>query len=186
VKLKTLGNMIKVDLACGHNKCGEDWIGVDKVVTPDVNIVHNLNIYPWPFEDNSVDEVNCSHYIEHIPHDVNNGKDLDGLIQFMNELYRILKPGGKATITAPYYTSIRTYGDPTHCRAICDWTFLYYNTEWRKANKLEHMGITCDFDATYDYYISEEMSLRAETVRNKAFTENWNAVNDIITKLVKR
>lgn len=178
--------MIKLDLACGNNKIGEDWVGIDIAETPSVNIVHDLNKYPWPFEDNSVDEIYCANYIEHIPHDVQNGNKLDGLIQFMNETHRILKPEGKMTLVAPYYTSIRAYGDPTHVRSICDWTFLYYNAQWRKENKLEHMGITCDFNTTYDYHISEEMSLRAEPVRNKAFLENWNAVDDIIAHLVKR
>lgn len=209
VKLIKCGNMnkkIKVDLACGNNKHGDDWIGVDIVETPSVDIVHNLNQYPWPFESNSVDEVHCSHYIEHIPHDVDIYKLIlkseslehlqqlvrekekspsDGLIKFMNELGRILKPSGKATIIAPYYSSIRAYGDPTHTRSICDWTFFYYNKEWRDTNKLNHYGITCDFDTTFDYHISEDMSLRSEQVRNKAFLENWNAVEDIMAKLIK-
>jgi len=176
---------IRIDLACGNNKI-EGFIGIDVEETPAVDIVHDLNKYPWPFDDNSVDEIHCSHYIEHIPHDIKGEDKRDGLIQFMDECYRVLKPGSKLTIIAPYYTSIRAYGDPTHCRQICDWTFFYYNKQWRNINKLSHYNIKCDFDAEYDYHISEEMSLRSEQVRNKAFLENWNSVEDIIVRLIKR
>jgi len=177
--------MVKIDLACGDNK-KEGFLGVDVAETSSVDIIHDLNQYPWPFEDNSVDEINCSHYVEHIPHDAKNGNKLDGLIQFMNEVYRILKPEGKATIIAPYYTSVRAYGDPTHQRSICDWTFYYYNKEWRKVNKLEHMGITCNFDATFSYLITNELTLRSEEIRNKAFKHDWNAIDDMVAELVKK
>jgi hypothetical protein len=178
--------VVKVDLACGNRKHSEDCIGLDCSAETDANIVWDLNQYPWPLEDNSVDEVFCNHYIEHIPHDAQNGNKTDGFIQFMNEVYRILKPTCKANFVAPYYTSVRAYGDPTHCRQICDWTFLYYNKEWRDNNKLSHYGITADFDIHYSYSINEEMSLRSEPVRNKAFRENWNAVEDIIVEVTKR
>lgn len=202
---------IKVDLACGDNKHGEDWIGVDIAQTSAVDIQHDLNHYPWPFEDESVDEIHCSHYIEHIPHDsrvldlfrmilrsenldslkdeisryMDEDKPSEGLINFMNECYRILKPEGKISLIAPYYSSIRAYGDPTHQRFICDWTFYYYNKQWRELNKLEHYGIIADFDVKYDFHISEEMSLKSEEVRNEAFLRYWNTVDDIMVKLKK-
>jgi len=180
-------NKIKLDLACGGSeKNGEDYIGVDISDELETDITLDLNQYPWPFENDSIDEIFCRNYIEHIPHDLNNGNKLDGLIQFMNELYRILKPSGKAVIIAPYCTSIRAYGDPTHLRFISDWTFYYYNKSWRELNKLGHMGITTNFDIIYSYNISEEMSLRSEVVRNKAFLENWNAIDEIIVDLIKR
>jgi len=181
---KSKYNRLELDLACGSSK-KEDSIGVDISDEIGVDIIWDLNQYPWPFEDNSIDSIHCSHYVEHIPHNINNGDKRDGLIQFMNELYRILKPEGKVTIIAPYYTSIRAYGDPTHQRFICDWTFLYYNKEWRDSNKLSHYGIIANFDSIINYHISEEMSLRSEQVRNKAFMENWNAVDDIMVELTK-
>jgi predicted SAM-dependent methyltransferase len=176
----------KVDLACGQNKKGEDWIGVDISKNSCVDIVHDLNKYPWPFEDNSVDEIHCSHYVEHIPHDIESEDKRDGLIQFMDEVYRILKPGGKMTIIAPYYTSIRAFGDPTHRRFICDWTFYYYSKEWRDNNKLDHYGIKSDFDITLEYYITNELTLKSEEIRNRAFKHDWNAIDDIIAKLIKK
>ena len=95
--------LVRVNLACGQTK-EPGWIGVDIAPCEGVDVVHNLNEFPWPFESNSVDEAFVSHYVEHVPLDTPRG---DGLICFMNELHRILRPGGKCTIIAPYYTSMR-------------------------------------------------------------------------------
>lgn len=194
----------KVDLACGSQK-RDGFFGIDIVETKDTDLVYDLNIYPWPLESESVEEAYCSHYIEHIPHDVsvknslinansfedfknNYDKDskLDGFVRFINELYRIMKKGSKATIVAPYYTSVRAFGDPTHTRYIGDFSLYYLNKEWRDLNNLSHYGIVADFDIHYSYHINDEMSLRSEEYRNKAFKEDWNAISDIIIELTKR
>jgi predicted SAM-dependent methyltransferase len=176
---------LKIDLASGNNK-REGFFGIDIATCKGVDCVMDLSKYPWDIKSNSVEEINCSHYIEHIPHDIKNPNDSrDGLIQFMNELYRIMKVGGKATITAPYYTSIRAFGDPTHVRYIGEWSFLYFNQEWLKANNLEHYGIEANFDIKYSYYITNELTLKSEEVRNKAFKNDWNAIDDIIVEMIK-
>lgn len=54
----------KIDLACGQST-REGFEGVD--IWPGAQHVIDLQRYPWPFEDESVLEFNCSHYIEHIP-----------------------------------------------------------------------------------------------------------------------
>src|SRR3989304_5178249 len=89
---------VKLDLACG-NRRAEGFVGVDKEPLKGVDFVQDLESYPYPFEDNSVDVINCSHYVEHT-------KDL---IKFMNEIHRILKPGGTMNIVAPYYSSCRAW-----------------------------------------------------------------------------
>ena len=176
---------IKIDLACGNAK-REGFTGVDYVKTDSTDIVHDLTQYPWPFEDNSVDEINCSHYIEHIPHDIKNGDDRDGLIQFMDEVYRILKPDAKAHITAPYYKSERAFGDPTHKRYIGDLSFPYYNKQWRDVNGLSHYGINCNFDIRLSYHIDNELTLKSEVIRNECFKKDWNDINDIIVEMTKK
>ncbi len=179
--------IINLNLACG-NVPKEGFIGVDIVDTDSTDIVHDLNQYPWPFEDNSVDEIYCYHYIEHITHVINSlssADNRDGLIQFMDEIYRILKPKGKVTIIAPYYKSGRAFGDPTHVRHIGDLSFHYYNKEWRDNNKLSHYGIVCNFDITFSYFITNDLTLKAEEIRNKAFKNDWDAIDDIIAELIK-
>jgi len=197
-------NELKIDLACGDRK-KEGFCGIDIAKTSSIDYAMDLNKYPWDIESNSAEEIYCSHYVEHIPHDILNIRTLvnesntfedfknkvnqvdrkDGFIQFMNELYRIMKVGGKVTIICPYYTSIRAFGDPTHIRYIGEWSFYYLSKDWMEANKLQHYGIEANFSMTYSYYITNELTLKSEEVRNNAFKHYWNAIDDIIVELIK-
>jgi predicted SAM-dependent methyltransferase len=56
---------------------------------------------PWPWPDNSVDEILAFDVFEHLPNKR----------QTINELYRVLKPGGIARIQVPHATE----GDGGHC-----------------------------------------------------------------------
>lgn len=166
---------IKLDIACGNNK-QDGFIGIDKVKTDKTDVVMDLEQYPWSFPDNYTDEVNISHYIEHIY----------DLMKFMNELYRIMKPQTTATIVSPYYTSTRAWQDPTHKRAISEASFLYFNKKWREDNKLQHYPITCDFDFTYGYIMYPDFISRAEEYRAFAMRHFWNVVSDLKVILTKR
>jgi SAM-dependent methyltransferase len=166
-------SLFKLDIASGQNK-QEGFIGID--IMPGSDIVHNLNVYPWPIKDDSVDEVVCNHFVEHV---------ID-LIKFMEEIYRIMKVGSKATIVAPYYSSMRCWQDPTHVRAISEASFLYYNKQWRKDNKLDHYPITCDFDFSYGYNINQPWGMKSEEARNFAITHYINVISDVIVTLTKR
>ena len=166
---------VKLNLACGQIKM-DGFTGVDKVKTDAVDVVHDLETFPWPFESGSVDEVHCSHYIEHTA----------DLIAFVDELWRIMKPGARATIIAPYYTSIRAWQDPTHKRPISEMTFMYFNKGWRDANKLDHYSIKSDFDFTYGYQMMPDWANRAEEARVFAMRHYCNVISDIHIVLTKK
>ena len=176
---------VKVNLACVQTRA-DGFLGIDKVKTDATDIVHDLEEYPWPFENNSVDEIACSHYVEHT-------KDL---IKFMDEICRILKSPytnnkgeeikSKATIIAPYYSSIRCWQDPTHIRAISEYSFLYFNKKWRTDNKLDHYGIQSDFDFTYGYQLDPVWANRSEDARVFAIKHYINVILDIHVVLTKR
>lgn len=168
-------NESRLDLACGQNK-QEGYFGIDIFPGENVDAVADLTVFPWPIESNSADEIVCSHYVEHTP----------DLMKFMNEVYRILKPGGKIKIVAPYYNSIRCWQDPTHLRAINEATFMYYNKQWRETNKLDHYPITCDFDFTYGYDMNVAWANRSEEARNFAILHYNNVINDIHVVMTKR
>lgn len=111
---------IMLDIACGANKQRGGFTGIDVRPLPGVDIVHDLNAYPWPLEDGSVLTAVCSHYIEHIPpHNF-------GFIKFMNELWRIMIPGGEVAIVTPHGNSQGYLQDPTHCNPCNESTFLYF------------------------------------------------------------
>lgn len=165
--------LIRLDIACGSNK-KDAFTGID--ISPDcqADIVYDLESYPWPFEDNSVFEAHCSHYIEHT-------KDIKN---FMTELWRILIPGGHVEIQAPYWSSKRAMQDFTHTRFISENTFLYFVKTWIDANKLSHYDINCNFAImSIKYLYSTEWRTRSEETKNWAREHYNNVVDDIIVVL---
>ena len=79
---------IRLDIGCGANK-QPGWYGIDFQPLPGVDLVHDLMVFPWPLPDESVLVAMASHVVEHIPpHNL-------GFIKFMNEVWRVLKPGGE-------------------------------------------------------------------------------------------
>jgi len=186
---------LRLSLACGQRK-PEGFKGVDIAKTDATDYVQDLLQFPWSqFADNSVDEIECSHFLEHIPH--GDGYH-DPFFQFFDEVYRILKPAefdpsnpnipikGFMNIVCPYYSSMRAWQDPTHQRAISEATFLYLNKEWRVNNGLDHYAVSCDFDFSYGYAVSQEWLSRNQETQTFALRNYVNAVNDIQVMLVKR
>ena len=60
---------------------------------PTVDIVHDLNKFPWPVLDNDYEFVFSRYTIEHV--------SWRSLPQFINEMYRITKPGGRVMVISP-------------------------------------------------------------------------------------
>lgn len=175
-KEKTL---LRLDLGCGDNK-REGFTGVDKFKTASVDVVHDLLKYPWPFKPNSVEEINCSHFFEHI-----HGKDRP---RFMEEVHRVLVPGGKAAFITPYYKSPRATQDFTHqWPPVSEESYLYFNKKWREDNKLTHgyYDIKCNFDFTFGYGIDGNWQARNDEARGFAMRHYWNVINDLWVTLVK-
>jgi predicted SAM-dependent methyltransferase len=82
-----------------------------------IDIVHNLNQYPWPWEDKFFNEILAMDILEH----------LDDFVKSMEELHRILKPGGTVTIRVPYWNHSCAYIDPTHKRGFHEQTFHFFD-----------------------------------------------------------
>lgn len=173
-------SICRLDLGCGDNK-KEGFTGVDKFKTPSVDIKHDLLVYPWPWKDNSVDEIYSSHFLEHVP-----GMQRP---KFMEEVYRILIPNGKATFITPYYKSPRATQDFTHAwPPISEESYIYFNKAWRELNKLTHgfYDVKCDFDFTYGYAVDNVWATKHEERRLHGMKHYWNVINDLWVTLIKR
>ena len=121
---------MKLDIACGHHKQGADWIGIDIQKIAGVDIVHDLNKHPWPIKDESVEKAVAWHIVEHIPPvTVSEQGTRFPFIEFMNECWRILKPGAEIDIECPYGGSEVFLHDPTHCNHITEITWEYFDPE---------------------------------------------------------
>lgn len=71
-----------------------------------VDIAHDLDQFPWPFEEGSVEEVVMDHALEHL-------EDTIGAIE---ELYRISSDGAQILIRVPHFSC--AWNHPGHRRAI--------------------------------------------------------------------
>lgn len=179
--------LLRLDLACG-SVCMVGFDGVDIVPGPGVIHVVDLLKFPWPFKDESVEVINCSHFVEHIPLEniQLNGKPKDMFFAFFDECYRILTTGGRMTVLCPWYASVRASQDPTHRRFISDVTFAYLNKEWRKNSDIGHYNVACDFDFVPSYVVKQEFAARHEEQRSFAMQHYMNSVVDIQALLTKR
>ncbi len=170
--------MHKLDLACGK-RCRPGFTGVDISPDCDASVVCDLRIVPWPWPDCSVSEVVCQHFFEHLT-----GAER---IAFMEELHRVLIPGGRALLVTPYWTSWRAVADPTHVfPPVVEQSFLYFNRAWRIANKLDHYPIHCSFDFECQYVFNPDVTFPNKNAQAQGLRHYLNVVDDLNTVLTKR
>lgn len=95
-----------LNIGCGKTRIPNS-IGIDYTKIDDfVDIVHDLNIVPYPFKSSSIDEIHLYHVLEHLPNS----------LKVMEEFYRILKTGGLLFIRVPHFSSLAGFTDFTHIR----------------------------------------------------------------------
>lgn len=111
----------KLNLGCG-NDIRKGWVNLDILNNKGVDVIHDLNKLPLPFNDNYFDYILCVDVLEHINY-----------FPLMNELYRILKRKGILRIKVPHFTSRSNYTDPTHIRMFSSKTFRYFVNEGKFA-----------------------------------------------------
>lgn len=174
---------MKLDLGAGKNP-KEGFTPVDSIKFTDATIVADLR-KKWPWEDNSIEEVNASHVLEHF--------ERRERVHFMNELWRVLKKDGKATIITPHWASNRAYGDMTHCwPPVSEMFFYYLDKGWRKQNcphddsEFNPEGYSCDFAATWGYSLHASLGVRHVEYQQHAMQFYKEACQDTIATLTAR
>jgi hypothetical protein len=142
--------------------------------------------YPWPIGSNAVEQVFCSHVVEHVPH-YRPGWDRDGWWLFFDELHRICKADATVEIIHPYVMSTRAFWDPTHVRFIHEMTWYYLDPAWREANGLDHYPVSADFEViTIDGGWINGFDSRNHEQQNFARTHYWNTIPDLRVLLKAR
>lgn len=109
-------NLPKVDLGAAHGK-PEGYLGLD--IEPDTTDITCDVTKGLPFEDNSVGIIRAVDFLEHIPNK----------IQIINEIYRVLAPGGWLFSITPSTDGRGAFQDPTHISFYNQNSFWYYTDE---------------------------------------------------------
>lgn len=113
---------IRLDIGCGDHKT-PTFVGMDSTKSKDVDIVHDLESFPWPLPDESVLTAVASNVLQQInPHG-------NVFINFMNEVWRVLKPEGQFAFVVPYAGGLAYWQDPKNCNGINEITMLYFDPE---------------------------------------------------------
>lgn len=107
-----------LDLGCG-NKKRIGAVGIDVNPASDADVVHDLDVFPYPFADDSFDEVYADNVIEH----------LGDVVAVMEEIHRICRPGGLVKVIVPYFRSRWAWIDPTHRHAFTVDSFSYFDPD---------------------------------------------------------
>jgi SAM-dependent methyltransferase len=144
---------MKLHIGCGHDlKPG--WLNVDcrKIQhdgilwNPDGYFLHflcvDLQQFPWPWDDNSIDEIYCQHWLEHMPDPV----------RCVQEMRRVLKPGGKVTIIVPHVQGIDAFQPEHHHYFSAHWFMSLSGDERMSANRDCH------------WFSKERLSLQVKVV----------------------
>jgi SAM-dependent methyltransferase len=93
----------------------DEVVGIDIVESPSSNVLAvDLSISDIPFQDNYFDFCSAFDFLEHVPRLVYAPSRRFSFVQLMNEVYRVLKPGGLFVAFTPCYPSQFAFSDPTH------------------------------------------------------------------------
>ena len=111
---------MKLNLGCGALII-PGFVNVDIAPGKGVDMVADLDtLWPWP--DESVDTIFALDIYEHV----------DKPLLFVNEMWRVMEPGGIVRLRTTFWKTEQSYTDPTHKRWLTDKSFDYWipGTEW--------------------------------------------------------
>ena len=106
-----------LNLGCGRKKL-PDHLNVDQVASVEPDLVHDLDVFPYPLPDNQFESICAYEEVEHIA----------DIPRFMGEVWRVAAPGAKVIITTPHFSCYNSYTDPTHRRHLGYYSFDYFTS----------------------------------------------------------
>ena len=129
------GETMSLDIGSGpvpKNPFGAKALhGVDFRENKEKKVLYaDLSVGLLPFSDQSYDFATAFDLLEHIPRISNiDGKTEFPLILLMNEIFRVLKPGGIFFSSQPVFPGKAAFQDPTHVNIMTEDTLGLYFCE---------------------------------------------------------
>ena len=151
--------VVTLNLGCGRFPMA-DAINLDRIAGPGVNIVHDLDDTPWPFDDDMFTTIHAVQVFEHV----------DNPVGFMCEAWRVLTVGGDLHLSVPHYLSENSHTDPTHRRhcTLHTWDYWIAGTPLNASNGPVYGGDIHRFEALGIDHIADDIHV---TLRKIAASE---------------
>lgn len=117
--------MSELLIGCGNRRAkfmrsdlwSPEWQGLTTLdIDPNcgADVIHDLNVTPYPFADHRFREIWASEVLEHFGQQ----GDWRGWFAQWSEFHRILQPGGYFIGSCPRWNSPWAWGDPGHTRIV--------------------------------------------------------------------
>jgi SAM-dependent methyltransferase len=167
--LRPTGPGAILDVGCGSAKT-PGAIGLDISADTDADIVHDLDVFPYPIDDDCFDQILLQDVIEHVAEPM----------RVFAELRRIIRPGGSVQLRTPHFSSVLAYGDPTHkqyfstiaIRQLADPRFAHYSDA-----RFEVVHVTLDLWTPFRLVGIGALANRAPDVYEKYLAFRFPAMN---------
>ena len=177
---------MKLNLGCGSN-LKKDYTNLDKFDYYKPDLVHDLEIIPYPFENDSVEKILMSHVLEHI------GQDPNIFNNIIKELYRICKNKAIIDIRVPHPRHDDFISDPTHVRPITILGLQLYdkelNEQWEKGG-FSNTPLALIHNVNFkvlkvDYKIDEKYKklIDQKKIEKSEIEELMNKYNNVIKEM---
>lgn len=102
---------MKLNIGCGLAR-REGAINIDRNPRYQPDLLWDLERTPYPFDDGVVEEIVAHHVLTHL------GRRPEAFYAIVQELHRILRPGGVIDIVAVHHRCDDYWSDPTNVRPI--------------------------------------------------------------------
>lgn len=182
---------MRLHLGCGFDR-RDGYINVDSWSGCHPDLLVDLDVFPWPFGDNSITQILARHVIEHL------APDFKSFAKLWREIYRISAPDCEIDIAVPYYKSNEYWSDPSHVRVYSPLTFsmlsLEENKRWQKqsiSNTVLAMQLGVDFQVLSSNVVWQahwqDALDRGEISSEQLFEierDRWNVIKELQFKLL--
>ena len=127
-------------------------------------------------EADSIEEIQGQDVLEKVPN----------LISFIEECYRILKPGAKAIFSSPHFVNVAAWRSPLTIRGIGEQSLNFSDKKWREETKYTEASVSCDFEVQGSFALEQDVMNRSEEARQFWMRRYVNVAQAVMFTLIKK
>lgn len=168
---------MKLNLGCGE-KLLEGWVNIDISSKVGADVVMDMEEVPWPFDDNSVDEIHCYHVLEHC-------KDY---LKVLGEMYRVCRHDATIRIGVPHVmNSLFNLVNPYHHNYFNEHSFRFFDSDDLKGTANEAIEVELKTESVRINYFTPWQD-KSDEEKEFALRHYWNVARsvDFVLRVVKR